>query len=196
MSQKTTFTQQKYYSSNPLRRFFIKRFLKNILQEIKNKKVINILDIGCGEGQSDKYFLKNMPKIKITGIDFDSQAISEARINCPQMTAKKDDIYNLSFKDKSFDLAISLEVLEHLSNPQKALKEIKRVSNKFIISVPYEPYFSLLSFFSGKYLKNFGRHPEHLQVWNKRNFSDFIKKELPKGKIKISFPWLIAEGDL
>ena len=194
--KKLTFTQQKYYSSNQLRRFFIKRFLKKILEEIKNKKVINILDIGCGEGQSDKYFLKNLPKIKITGIDVDDKAISEAKSNCPKMIVKKNNIYNLSFKDKSFDLVISLEVLEHLSNPQKALKEIKRVSNKFIISVPYEPYFSLLSFLSGKYLRNLGRHPEHLQVWNKKSFSNFIKKELPKAKIKTLFPWLVAEGEL
>lgn len=190
-----SFTQQKYGSFHPLRRFLIKRFLKRVLMEIKSKKPVNILDIGCGEGQADKYFLENLPEIKITGVDVDEKALSKAKINCPRMKVKKASIYNLPFKDFSFDLVISLEVLEHLAEPRRALKEIKRIGRKFIVSVPYEPYFSLLSFLSGKYLKNFGRHPEHIQAWDKITFAKFVKKEFPKAKIKTCFPWLIAGGE-
>lgn len=195
-NKKITFTQQKYYSPNPLRRFFIKRFLQNILQEIKDKKVINLLDVGCGEGQADSFFLKNQSNLKITGVDVNELSLKEAKKNCPKMKVQKADIYRLPFPDQSFDLILCLEVLEHLEEPEKAVKEIKRVGKKFIISIPWEPYFSLMSFFSGRYLKNLGRHPEHLQFWGRKSFAEFIKKELPKAKIKTSFPWLIAEGEL
>jgi ubiquinone/menaquinone biosynthesis C-methylase UbiE len=195
-NKSSSFAQQKYNSSNPLRRFFIKLFLKKVLVEIKKQKPANLLDIGCGEGQADKFFLEYHPNLKITGVDFDEQALKEARINCPAMKIKKADIYHLPFVNKSFDLILCLEVLEHLKNPQKAIKEIKRVGRYFILSVPHEPFFSIMSFLSGRYLKNFGRHPEHLNFWSKKSFTEFMKKEFSKAKIKISFPWLIAEGDL
>lgn len=195
-NKRVTFTQQKYQSSHPLRRFLINRFLIKILKEIENQNPRNILDVGCGEGQADSFFLKFHPNLKITGVDFDEKALKEAKINCPAMKIKKADVYHLPFADKSFDLILCLEVLEHLKNPERAIKEIKRIGRHFLISVPNEPFFSLLSFFSGKYLKTFGHHPEHLQFWSKKSFTEFIKKEIPKTKIKISFTWLIAEGDL
>ncbi len=43
---------------------------------------------------------------------------------------KQADIYNLPFKDETFDSAVICFVLEHLHNPVQALKEIKRVIKK------------------------------------------------------------------
>jgi SAM-dependent methyltransferase len=39
---------------------------------------------------------------------------------------RHEDIQNLSFPDKSFDLIISLEVLEHVPFPEKAFRELRR----------------------------------------------------------------------
>lgn len=197
MKNKTsTFTQKKYYSSNPLQRFLINTFLKKILFEIKDQKASSLLDIGCGEGQVDKFLLSHNSDLKITGVDFDKEALRKAKINCPEMTVKKADIYHLPFSDKSFDLIICLEVLEHLDKPELALKEFKRIGQRFLISVPHEPFFSLASFFSGKYLSRFGKHPEHLQFWSEKRFEKLLRKYFRNFKIKKSFPWLIAKGRL
>jgi len=190
----SSFTQKKYHSSHPLRRFFISLFLKRILSEIKNQKVNTLLDIGCGEGQVGSFLLAHKPDLKITGIDFDEGALRKAKINCPGMTVKKADIYHLPFLNKSFNLILCLEVLEHLDKPALALKEFKRVGQRFLISVPHEPFFSLASFFSGKYLGRFGKHPEHLQFWSEKGFEKLLRKYFRNFKIKKSFPWLIAEG--
>jgi len=195
-NKNSTFTQKKYYSSNPLQRFLINVFLKKILLEIKDQKVSSLLDIGCGEGQVDNFLLKNNPGLKITGVDFDKKALREAKINCPKMVVKKADIYHLPFPDKSFDLILCLEVLEHLDKPELALKEFKRVGQQFLISVPHEPFFSLASLFSGKYLSHFGRHPEHFQFWSENGFKKLLKKYFSNFKIKKSFPWLIVKGRL
>lgn len=195
-NKSSSFAQQKYDSSNPLRRFFIKLFLKKVLVEIKKQKPANLLDIGCGEGQADKFFLQKNPGLKVTGIDTDIQALQQAKINCPGMVTKQASVYKLPFKSKSFDLVICLEVLEHLKDPQKAIEEIKRVANKAVISVPHEPFFSITSFLSGKYLKNFGKHPEHLQFWSKGKFENLLRPYFFNLKISFSFPWIIAEGRL
>jgi len=53
----------------------------------------------------------------------------------------RNSIENLPFKSKTFDLCFSLDVLEHIPNVAKSIKEIKRVTkNKgiLIFSVPVE----------------------------------------------------------
>ncbi len=50
------------------------------------------------------------------------------------------DIEQITFDDHSFEAIICLDVLEHVSNPFKAVKEIKRVlkpSGKLLLSVPF-----------------------------------------------------------
>ena len=57
---------------------------------------------------------------------------------------EKQDIRKLTYKNNSFDTVCCLQVLEHIYNPLQAINELKRVARKrIIISVPFEPWFSL-----------------------------------------------------
>lgn len=81
--------------------------------------------------------------------------ISENAINFLNKKIKEKNIKNikiklqnlndkLNYKENMFDCVISGEVLEHLENPSKFLKEIKRIlknNGKLIITTPN--YFSL-----------------------------------------------------
>lgn len=54
---------------------------------------------------------------------------------------RNEDFTKLSFQDRQFDLIISLEVLEHIPDYQKALNESYRVLNKkgkFLFTVPFD----------------------------------------------------------
>jgi ubiquinone/menaquinone biosynthesis C-methylase UbiE len=188
-----SYNQQKYQSRQPLKVFLIRRFLSKAFSEVKKTKPGPILDIGCGEGYADKFFLEREPSLDIIGVDKSSQALRVARKNCSQMKTKQGDILRLPFPKNSFNLVLCLEVLEHLESPEKALKEMKRVGRgSWIISVPDEPLFSLVSFFSGKYLKNFGRHPEHIQFWSEKSFRSLLKNYFRRVEVKKCFPWLVG----
>ena len=50
----------------------------------------------------------------------------------------KGDIQALPFKDDEFDVAVMMEVLEHLPDPVRALEEAARVAKTIIITVPNE----------------------------------------------------------
>ena len=89
-----------------------------------------VLDIGCRTP-----YLKN--KIEAKGMKYFPVDIAPAK------GVVKGDIENLQFKDNFFDITICSEVLEHVYDPIKAIKELKRVTKKrLIISVPYEPWFT------------------------------------------------------
>lgn len=95
-------------------------------REISKCCVGNVLDVGCGGRELEKYLPHECTYL---GVDIDtSNDISYG------------DVYNLLFDDNSFDTVVLSEVLEHLVYPLKALIELRRVTKNFlIISIP-NPY--------------------------------------------------------
>lgn len=95
------------------------------------------------------------------------------------------------YRDNEFDLVICCEVLEHVNNFEQALKELKRISKKYIlISVPNEPIWRMLNMVRGKYWKALGNTPGHINHWGVISFGKLVKSEklLILGK-KYPFPW-------
>ena len=49
---------------------------------------------------------------------------------------------------KKFDIVVASNILEHTTDPVKAIKKLRQLSNKYIfISVPYEPFYTITRFF-------------------------------------------------
>ena len=184
-------SQDKKKYSNLFKRFFINRFLARVGQILIQEHPDEVLDIGCGEGYPDAYFLKCCPKIHLTGVDLNVNLLAKAKKRNPQANYQKGDILNLNFSSV-FDMALVLEVLEHLDEPGKAVKEVLAVSPKAIYSVPFEPWFSIMSLVSGSYLATFGRHPEHIHAWSPGSFKQFLSNYYNKVEVIPVLPWIIA----
>jgi ubiquinone/menaquinone biosynthesis C-methylase UbiE len=82
-----------------------------------------IVDIGGNNGHT---FGEN-PNVTVVDIDL---------YDIPNFV--RADAQDLPFKDKEFDTAVLAEILEHVPDPVKALKEAKRVAKKVVITVPNE----------------------------------------------------------
>jgi ubiquinone/menaquinone biosynthesis C-methylase UbiE len=111
-----------YWLSN---KFFHPTYKKKLAQSffklIPNNSFI--LDVGAGKGCISKH-LKNLnPTLKT--ICFDIKKSNFIDVN--------GDGSFLPFKDKSFDITIVVDMLHHTTNIIKILKELKRVSKKYII---------------------------------------------------------------
>jgi ubiquinone/menaquinone biosynthesis C-methylase UbiE len=142
------------------------RFFDEIIQIIKPLKIQNILDVGCGEGFTLKRIYDSGIKSKAEGIEYLDSAIKIGKKENPSIKIKKGTIYKLPYPDNKFDLVICTEVLEHLENPELALMELKRVSNKYVlISVPNEPFFMLANLLRGKNISRWGNDIEHINHW-------------------------------
>ncbi len=112
-----------------------------ILEEVEQAHPEKILDAGCGRGFY-VHAVSHFPFVKeVQGIDVNEEYLTIAKkyLTDPKITVQKASIYELPFPDKYFDVVISSEVMEHLSDDSAALKEIKRVlkpTGTLLISVP------------------------------------------------------------
>ncbi len=191
---KQTDNYKKHTHSNPIQRLLLGNFFKTLTGLISSKKVDSILDVGCGEGFTLNRLRENNIGRRLEGIEYSEAAIELGKRSYPDILITKGDIYNLPYKDKEFDLVLCTEVLEHLEDPKRALKELIRVSNKYLVlSVPNEPLFMLAQLVRGKNWSRFGNDIEHIQHWSFWQFENFVKKENVKIlKTKHPFAWTMV----
>jgi ubiquinone/menaquinone biosynthesis C-methylase UbiE len=105
---------------------------KELIDTINKKnKIKTVLDVGCGHGRYCK--MLHDKKYSVTGIDYSKKVIKSAKTLQPQINFMVEDAYNLSFKDKSFDLVMSIGTLQCVSDHEKLLSELTRVAKKVIL---------------------------------------------------------------
>ncbi len=90
------------------------------------------------------------------------------------------------------DLVLALEVLEHLDEPNKALSELQRVTNKYaIISVPNEPLWRILNMARGAYWSDWGNTYGHVNNWSPRAFKKLLETKFNIIQSSYPIPWQI-----
>jgi len=187
----------KHTSKNPIQKLLIKNFFSSLISLTKPLRIESILDAGCGEGFTMNKLKENGIGEKIEGIEYEKDAIAFGKKLFPNLTIKQGSIYELPYKDNSFDLITCTEVLEHLEKPAKALQEMLRVTKKYlIISVPNEPLFMLSNFLRGKNLSRLGNDPDHINHWNPLSLKKYLSQNKVKvKKISLPFPWIVILGE-
>lgn len=188
----STTNQQKYVSANPLRKIFLRPFQKKFFGLLQTLSLDSILEVGAGEGYIMSRLAELLPSRRLRGYDLIPEVVTEGRRLWPTLDLQVGDIYHIPEPDGSWDMVIASEVLEHLERPEDALRELRRVSRKYVLlSVPHEPWFRLLNFARGKHLIRFGNHPEHVNNWTQQQFVDFVITQLTVDQVISAFPWTI-----
>lgn len=170
----------------------LRRRARWILEKIKLKKPSSILDVGCGDGFY-LYLLHSLfPKAKIIGVDIDRNAIKSAIRNTKgrDVRLKYGNVCDLKFKDNSFDVVLASEVLEHLKEDKKGLKNIYRVlkpGGLVLVSVPncsyplfWDPVNWFLERVMHKHIKSgfwAGIWNQHMRLYSKDELKYLLKKE-------------------
>jgi ubiquinone/menaquinone biosynthesis C-methylase UbiE len=120
-----------------------------------------ILDYGCGQGRYITELRKIFPLADISGCDVSDKGMVIAGTNNPGVSFIGMDSESIDCLDESFDLVISIEVLEHVGDVRKAIQEIVRVlrpGGTALITTPCANRFSL------EWVRNFlsgGLQPSH-----------------------------------
>lgn len=110
---------------------------------------IQVLDLGCGAGNSFEPIKKALPNLSYFGVDIETSPEVEGRQR-DDLSFDTFDGVNLPYESQSMDLVFSSQVLEHVRYPEELLKDVSRVLRKggvFVGSVSFlEPYHSFSIF--------------------------------------------------
>lgn len=140
-----------------------------ILESVRNRSRLKVLDIGCAYGEDIKKVCKNGDFVCFA-IDIDKKESWPSSAN-DRIHFVQADAESLPFKRNSFDIIIASEVIEHLNADREFLKEVhsllKMGGNFFISTPPRYNYPSLIGKFIPKMFKNGLRrliYPNHKKM--------------------------------
>ena len=104
---------------------YVKNTEKRLIFELLEIKEGLALDLGCGTG----LYTLELKSIgfKVFGLDLSKKMLKVALLKDKALSLLRGDAYFLPFKDKCFDLVISITLFEFLKTPEKSIKEIFRV---------------------------------------------------------------------
>lgn len=187
----------KYNSTNPIVKWMMKHFFSDLDSLLNGQTPHKILEAGCGEGKVTGRLSKKFgEQCEIQAFDISEKVIAEAKEHNPKISFSVGNIYDIDAEDETFDLVVCCEVLEHLEKPEKALKELKRVisvKGYGVISVPREPLWRVLNMARGKYIKDLGNTPGHIQHWSSKKFVKFIGENgFEVLGVKKPIPWTMV----
>jgi ubiquinone/menaquinone biosynthesis C-methylase UbiE len=92
-----------------------------------------VLDVGCGPGTITVDMAARVGSGRVVGIDRSADVIEHATRDADEranVRFETGDVYALPFDAESFDVVHAHQVLQHLSDPISALREMKRVCKR------------------------------------------------------------------
>lgn len=173
---------------DPLQQYWHKRRfgeVSKLIEEVDGE----VLDVGCADGMFSKVILDRSKAKNLIGIDVLKKSINWANEHWRKKSKGKmrffvKDAHNLDFDSGRFNLVVALEVLEHVKNPEKVLREIKRIMSKKgygIFLVPSDSFLFRIIWWLWLHFYPRG------WVWRDTHIQTYRKDYLPKLCKKVGF---------
>lgn len=180
----------KYETRNPIARALMNGFLSSFDNLVRRAGATDVHEVGCGEGHLSAR-MAGMG-LNVRSSDFSNEIIKQAiAINAsPQIKYSVRSIYELNPDEDMAPLVVCCEVLEHLDDPDRGLRQLAKITGEHcILSVPREPVWRALNMARGKYLGDFGNTPGHIQHWGKSAFVNFVRRQFDIIEVRAPLPW-------
>ncbi|MCL4415425.1 MAG: methyltransferase domain-containing protein [Actinobacteria bacterium] len=150
--------------------------IKNLIPTTSNLK---ILDFGCGTGDILQQVIKINPKAEYFGVDVSSLALKKAHKRFSKVKFyHAEDGDKLPLKSSSIDFILALDVLEHVYNTERTIKELYRIlkpGGQILVSTPYHGFIKnliLITLFFEEYFDPRGAHIRH---YSKKSLTTQLK---------------------
>ncbi|MEZ5038291.1 MAG: methyltransferase domain-containing protein [Saprospiraceae bacterium] len=164
-------------------------FIRDTLKEYgKDKKFFKGLNLGTGEGDYDSMIAEHCESLLACDIN-EADLVFARHFNqdVPNLSYQVENALHLSFPDNHFDLIISVEVIEHVGEPQQMMAEISRVlkpGGLVLMTFPslefpftYDPINRILSWFSDRHLSQGAFAFGHEYLISPPQFREWVKNE-------------------
>lgn len=154
---------------------------------------VSLFEVGCGSGPNIKNFLAHFKNKQLGGVDISPEAIELAQKSFNGGFFKVGSAENIPMSDKSVDVVLTDMTLIYVSDINKAISEMKRVSRSFVVLCELHSTSwwkrLILKWNSGYYARNYKR------LLEKHGFYDIglvkIPKEVWDGKPQIPYGYII-----
>lgn len=162
-----------HFDDTPNRDEYQDTIYKRIHEFAADKQMTSIMDIGCGSAFK---LLKYFDKFETVGLEL-PPALDYLKKNHPE---RKWIYSDFSFvPEKQFDMAIAVDVIEHLSDPDPLLNYLRKIKTKFVaLSTPDRstlPYRGRLGPPINKC---------HVREWAQNEFVDYVGRYLDLVEVK------------
>ncbi|ROO63309.1 methyltransferase family protein [Micromonospora sp. Llam0] len=193
---------QKYTAKNPAIRWLTARWVTRLEQMLDRVAAdpgaagtSHALEVGCGEGVIANHLASRWSRV--TALDLPDAGLRDQWRQRPGPHYLHADAHRLPFEDNRFDVVVAAEVLEHLPDPERGLAEIARVgAGHLVLSVPREPIFRSCNLLAGRYVRDLGNTPGHLNHWSTRSFVRFVSTVAEVRAVSKPFPWTVVWATL
>jgi SAM-dependent methyltransferase len=180
-------------TKNPIERYMVDGF-GAALQRALPATAARVLEVGCGEGRQLTAIGTRFPDAVLVGLDLPDVELMEAWDEVTSSMVQASAL-RLPFADKTFDLVLAIEVLEHLPDPEQAMREIARVaSGAVVVSVPWEPVWRIGNLARGRYVRKLGNTPGHIQHFTRRGIVGLAQRYLRVEEVMRPIPWTMIRG--
>jgi len=188
-------TYDKYGTRNPVARVLVGRFLAAVQESVGELRPGSLLDVGCGEGIVTERLARAFPSTRVVGVDVADPSLLEEweTRRAPNLGFAPGSAYALPYADDEFEVVTAFEVLEHLERPGEALAELARVAaGALVLSVPREPWWRVTNALSGRYLRDLGNTPGHVNHWSRGGFRRFAGGAGEVRRVRSPYPWTVV----
>lgn len=143
------------------RRDLVEMLVRRFAQRLQLREV---LDAGCGTGANLRRWAKWKPD-RLVGVDIDHGALQHCRTRVPEALFVRADLTRLPLANRSFDLAICTDVIEHIADDVGVLSELRRVLRPDGMVVLTTP----------AYRAAYSHHDRHLQHVRRYDAADLAR---------------------
>ncbi len=185
-------TYDKYGSTNPIERRMMRGFFDALDRYLDETTPTRIFEIGIGEGIVTSRVIERFAGVPVIGLDLPDEELA-AQWQSRELSCAFGDASGLPFPDAAFDLVLAIEVFEHLPDPAAAMTELARVcSGSLIASVPLEPIWRIGNMARGRYLRELGNTPGHVNHWTHRGFERLVASRFDVVDRATPLPWTMV----
>jgi ubiquinone/menaquinone biosynthesis C-methylase UbiE len=115
------------------------------------KPGMSVIDCGCGPGSITADLAVIVSPGAVVGIDIEPRQLEAAKQLAEErgvknITFQQASVYEIPFPDASFDIAVAHFVLEHVSDPLRGLREMRRVLRPGGVAAIKDPYYPAFTF--------------------------------------------------
>jgi SAM-dependent methyltransferase len=158
------------------RKLTYQTILKIVRKKIGKRTDFSLLEIGTGSGFFLSYLEKEFPNAILKGIEYDPRLVSLTQSKVRNAKIIQGNAENFFLNAEKFDIIVSLQVIEHLYNPELMIQTVRKHLKHdgfFIFTTPN------LNCFSEKVMKKrwHGYREDHVSLKDVNGWRNFTEKE-------------------